>query len=237
MAFTVAPDHFGIKDSGDMRLPTMMVDLKIDCGTKALTVNVSDGDGPVEGATVYLFYTDYGYQALPNSGKTDASGIYTMPVTGNLEFLTALFIVRVDHQAHQSREIEFAYEKCFEEPECRNDDDCDDDEACVDSECEGVFCACGGLVDHVCEPYECCTDSDCPQGKVCDGNGCVDQSVTAPPANLTVNGSLDETENGTVVSALPDGMEAPVGDVAPPASDACPLALILLGGLAARSFI
>jgi hypothetical protein len=231
MAFTVKPDYFGIKDSGDQKLPTMIVDLSIDCDSKALTVNVSDASGPVEDATAYLFYTDYGYQPLPNSGKTGPDGIYTMPVTGNIEFLTALFIARVDHSTHQSREIEFAYEECFEEPECTSDDDCSDTEQCTDNECESVPCACGEVEDHQCTPYECCTDSDCASGEMCESNECVDEAVPEP--TLPVN----ETDNDTVTAEPPDVTGPPVGDVAPPGDDICPLGFLLLAGLAARSFI
>jgi hypothetical protein len=116
-AFMVEPDYFDIHDTGSESLPTLDVRMMINCETKDLIVTVSsDGWEPVEGASTVLFYTDYGYQALPNPGTTDSNGSVTMPVTGNLDFLTGLFILRVDKSGYQSREIEFAYEKCFEDP-------------------------------------------------------------------------------------------------------------------------
>lgn len=115
MAFTVEPDYIEIQDTGSQSLPTMDVGLSIDCDTKDLTVMVQDSD-PIENADTVLFYTDYGYQPLPNPGKTGADGIAVMSVPGTLDFLTGLFIIRVDHQGHQSREVEFTYEKCFEPP-------------------------------------------------------------------------------------------------------------------------
>lgn len=116
-AFSVMPDYLGVKDTGDERLDAMIVGITIDCDSKAITVNATDpGENPIENAKTYLFYTDYGYQALPNPGTTDASGIAVMEIPGNIRFLTAMFILRVDHQNFQSREIEFAYQKCFEPP-------------------------------------------------------------------------------------------------------------------------
>ena len=116
MAFTVTPDYFDIQDTGNKNLETMDIRITIDCDNKDLIVTVMEDEQPVEDAEVTMFYTDYGYQPLPNRGNTDADGILVMPVPGTLDFLTGLFILRVDHQAHQTREIEFAYEKCFDEP-------------------------------------------------------------------------------------------------------------------------
>jgi hypothetical protein len=117
MAFSVTPDYLGIKDSGDERLPKMNVSITIDCDSKTLTIEATDEEEqPIEDAKTYLFYTDYGYQALPNPGTTDADGISVMDVPGNIRFLTAMFILRVDHGDFQTKEIEFAYERCFEPP-------------------------------------------------------------------------------------------------------------------------
>ncbi len=116
MAFTVNPDFIGVQDTGSKSLPTMDVELSIDCETKDLSVTATSEDEPIDGASTVMFYTDYGYQPLPNPGKTGSDGSVTMSVPGTINFLTGLFILRVDHQAYQSREIEFAYEKCFEDP-------------------------------------------------------------------------------------------------------------------------
>jgi hypothetical protein len=213
-AFTVEPDYIGVQDTGDTRLPTLDADITIDCDSKQLTVEVIDASGPVEGASVYLFYTDYGYQPLPNSGKTGADGIYVMDVTGSLEFLTALFILRVDHPQHQSREIEFAYQKCFEEPppaepECTDDADCPTGYTCDDEEC----------VEAIPEP-ECTDDSDCPQGYTCDDEECVEAVPELYEPETEDN--VSDVVTGDVVG---DVSPPPVdGDVAPP----CPLGLLLL---------
>ncbi|MBN1170507.1 hypothetical protein JXA56_05790 [Candidatus Micrarchaeota archaeon] len=116
MAFAITPDYLGIHDTGSKSLPTMDIEISIDCNNKDLTVTVMEGGGAIQNAETTLFYTDYGYQPLPNRGKTDSEGKVTMNVPGTLNFLTGLFILRVDRQGYQSREIEFAYEKCFEEP-------------------------------------------------------------------------------------------------------------------------
>jgi hypothetical protein len=116
MAFTVRPHYLETKDTGSG--PAMDVGITIDCTTKAVTVDVkSDLTGePVEGAKTYMFYTDYSYQALPNPGTTDGSGTTVMAVPGNINYLTALFILRTDRSGYQSREIEYTYEDCFKEP-------------------------------------------------------------------------------------------------------------------------
>ncbi len=112
---SVRPDYLGIKDTGNQSLPKMNVAITIDCDSKAATILVtSNATGlPVEGARTYMFYTDYGYNALPNPGVTDASGTATMPVSGNIRYLTALFVLRTDDPAYQSREIEYTYQRCF----------------------------------------------------------------------------------------------------------------------------
>ncbi len=116
MAFTVKPDYYGVQDTGSETKPTMDIDITIDCDTKDLIVSAGEDGTPILGADAVLFYTDYGYQPLPGGGKTDADGMVTISVTGTLDFLTGLFILRTDHSDYQSREIEFSYEKCFGEP-------------------------------------------------------------------------------------------------------------------------
>ncbi len=117
-AYSVKPDYLGIKDTGNQSLPKMDITITLDCDTKAATISVSSNDTglPVQGAKTYMFYTDYGYNALPNPGTTDALGMAVMNVTGNIRYLTALFVLRTDDPAFQSREIEFTYQKCFSPP-------------------------------------------------------------------------------------------------------------------------
>lgn len=115
-ASMVKPVQFDTHDTGSESLPTLDVDMTIDCDSKDLFVSVSHGEDPIEGASAVLFYTDYSYQPLPGGGNTDSAGSVTLSVPGTIDFLTALFILRVDKSGYRSREIEFAYEKCFEEP-------------------------------------------------------------------------------------------------------------------------
>ncbi|MFN7991276.1 MAG: hypothetical protein U0R44_03925 [Candidatus Micrarchaeia archaeon] len=116
MAFSVRPAYIETKDTGNQNLPTLDVGITIDCGDKSVEVEVRSNQSgeAVKDAKTYMFYTDYEYQALPNPGTTDAGGKATMAVPGNLKFLTALFILRVDHTQFRSREIEYTYKKCFE---------------------------------------------------------------------------------------------------------------------------
>lgn len=106
---SIAPEIYGIKDTGSMNLPNIDVNLSIDCTNKNLELfsNVDD-------AQVTMFYTDYGYSPLPNRVKTNEEGYAIMEVPGSLNYLTGLFILRIDKQGFKSREIEFTYGKCFQ---------------------------------------------------------------------------------------------------------------------------
>ncbi len=118
MAFTVKPAYIGIKDTGGQSLESLDVGITIDCDTKDLTIDVLGNSTrqAVSGADITLFDTTYGYQALPNRVKTGSDGEAVMTVPGTLNFLTHMFILRVDAQNYRSREIEFYYQKCFEAP-------------------------------------------------------------------------------------------------------------------------
>lgn len=113
-AFSVRPDIQGVQDTGSTQLPAMDVGITIDCSSNMLTVTVDANDTgqPVQGANTYLFYTNYGYQAI-GSGESDNMGIAAIPVTGKLDFLTSLFVLRVDKEGYRSRETEFTYNNCF----------------------------------------------------------------------------------------------------------------------------
>lgn len=116
-AFVVQADFLGVQETGDENLESLDVGISIDCDEKDLTVSVmgEDSEEPVAGASAFLFYTDYEYQLIA-TGTSDSEGIANIDVLGNRDYLTALFILRVDKSGYRSKEIEFAYEKCFEEP-------------------------------------------------------------------------------------------------------------------------
>jgi hypothetical protein len=116
-AATVKADVRAVKDTGNENLPKMNVGITIDCDSKALIVEPkSNTTGePIASAQTYLFYTDYEYQ-LVGTGSTNASGISKINVIGNQDFLTALFILRVDKSGFRSRETEFTYKYCFQDP-------------------------------------------------------------------------------------------------------------------------
>lgn len=116
MAFTVKPTYIAIKNTGNVNLDPVKVDLTIDCDTKQLIVKVdSINDQPISGASTYVFYTNYAYQLI-STGTTGNDGISTMNIIGTVNYLTALFIFRVDAPGHKSQEIEFTYGKCFDAP-------------------------------------------------------------------------------------------------------------------------
>jgi len=116
-AFTVQADSIGVQETGDENLESLDVGISIDCDEKDLTVSVlgEDSEEPVAGASAFLFYTDYEYQLIA-TGTSDSEGKANIDVLGNRDYLTALFILRVDKSGYRSKEIEFAYEKCFQEP-------------------------------------------------------------------------------------------------------------------------
>ncbi|MFH1520223.1 MAG: hypothetical protein ABID61_01115 [Candidatus Micrarchaeota archaeon] len=116
MAFTVKPTYIAIKNTGNDNLDSVKVDLTVDCETKQLIVKVdSINDQPISGASTYVFYTNYGYQLI-GTGTTNSNGISIMDIVGNMNYLTSLFIFRVDAPGHKSQEIEFTYGKCFDAP-------------------------------------------------------------------------------------------------------------------------
>ena len=117
LAATVPADVRAIKNTGNENLPKMNVGITIDCATKALFVQAasnSTGESVVSAQT-FLFYTDYEYQ-LVGTGSTNSSGVSKINVIGNPDYLTALFILRVDKSGYQSRETEFTYKYCFQSP-------------------------------------------------------------------------------------------------------------------------
>ncbi|MGV8084931.1 MAG: hypothetical protein ACP5N9_01630 [Candidatus Bilamarchaeum sp.] len=112
-AIVVTPDHQGVRNSGDSRLPRLDVDFSVDCPTKTITTTVISEDGaPVQNANMYVFYTNYAYQPIA-SGRTNQNGMGQLNIVGNPNFLTSLFILHVESSAYQTKEIEFTYEKCF----------------------------------------------------------------------------------------------------------------------------
>src|SRR5262249_31403937 len=98
---------------------TLSIGITLDCDSKAATVTVLSNDTgePVHGAKTYMFYTDYGYNALPNPGITGFDGVTVMQVPGNIRYLTAIFVLRTDMEGFQSREVESTYKDCFAPPQ------------------------------------------------------------------------------------------------------------------------
>jgi hypothetical protein len=112
-AWSASPDFLEVKDTGSG--PGLMAGIVIDCENNNITISVHDNetDQPVGGAKAYLFYTNYGYQAI-GSGTTESDGIARIAMVGKRDFLTSLFVLRVEKAGYMSREIEFTYRKCLE---------------------------------------------------------------------------------------------------------------------------
>ncbi len=116
IAIGVTPNYIDTKNTGQENLSIIDVGTTIDCQSKQLTINATahESGEQVADGKIYLFYTNYGYQPI-GSGKTDGNGIGKIEVVGNMNYLTALFVLRVDKPGLRSKEIEFTYQKCFEE--------------------------------------------------------------------------------------------------------------------------
>jgi len=115
-AFSVEPAFRDTQDTGSESLEPLDVRIVVDCDNKNITVDVKgneSGDG-IQGAGVFLFYTDYEYQLIA-TGSTGSDGKAKINVMGNMDYLTALFIMRVEKAGYRSKEIEFTYQKCFQE--------------------------------------------------------------------------------------------------------------------------
>ncbi|VVC03983.1 Uncharacterised protein [Candidatus Bilamarchaeum dharawalense] len=116
MAFTVKPTYIAVKNTGNESLEPPKVELLIDCATKQLKATISSEDDQViQNAKTYIFYTNYGYQLI-GTGTSNSEGVSTINVIGTMNYLTALFIFRVDAPGYRSQEIEFTYKKCFDAP-------------------------------------------------------------------------------------------------------------------------
>jgi hypothetical protein len=117
MAFSVQPAYIGVKDTGSQNLPAMKVGIGIDCGTKTLTVTAKSNDTgePVSGAKIYLFYTNYAYQAIA-TGQTGDDGVAAIEVVGTRDYLTSMFVLHTEQPQFRTDEIEFTYQKCFGAP-------------------------------------------------------------------------------------------------------------------------
>lgn len=234
----VKPHYIEVQDTGNENLPTMDIDITINCDSKELTVEVSSEEDAVENAWIYLFYTDYGYQALPNSGQTDANGRYTMEVAGSMEFLTAMFILRVDNPAYQSREIEFAYEKCFEEPpECLVHADCQVGYVCENEECVECIvdndCSAGYVCENeeCVEEPECIANNDCPTGYTCEHEECVEEPECVTNSDCAQGYGCENEECVEIIAPPPHGPPNVTENetTAPPIEETpiCPIAFVL----------
>ena len=95
------------EDTGN--LPSLKSDIFIDCKNPHIKVIVMDENKkPIQNADVYLFYTNYGYNAIA-TGKTSNSGIYESDFVGNLDYLTALFILKIKKPGYNDQDNEFYY--------------------------------------------------------------------------------------------------------------------------------
>ncbi|MBI5224011.1 hypothetical protein HY990_06345 [Candidatus Micrarchaeota archaeon] len=114
----VTPEYNQVKETGSESLPSLDPAMRIECDDKNIMTVVSDfrSNLPVANAQAYLFNTNYGYNFLYRN-STDESGRVSIHALGNLNFLTALFIMRIDAPGYRTKEIEFTFSRCFDSSE------------------------------------------------------------------------------------------------------------------------
>lgn len=110
-SLTITPLYIQVKETGNESLPSQNVSFKINCDTKTLLIN-SNSDSGLPNPKAYLFNTNYGYSLFGTS--QGQNGKVNLSASGNVNFLTALFILRVDSPGYRSKEIEFTFQKCFD---------------------------------------------------------------------------------------------------------------------------
>jgi hypothetical protein len=110
-SLTITPFYIQVKETGNESLPSQNVSFKINCDTKTLLINSNSAYG-IPNPKAYLFNTNYGYSLFGTS--QGQNGKVNLSASGNVNFLTALFILRVDSPGYRSKEIEFTFQKCFD---------------------------------------------------------------------------------------------------------------------------
>lgn len=110
-SLTITPLYIQVKETGNESLPSQNVSFKINCDTKTLLINSNSNYG-IPNPKAYLFNTNYGYSLFGTS--EGQNGKVNLSASGNVNFLTALFILRVDSPGYRSKEIEFTFQKCFD---------------------------------------------------------------------------------------------------------------------------
>lgn len=110
-SLTITPFYIQVKETGNESLPSQDVTFKINCDTKTLIIDSSSNSG-IPNPKAYLFNTNYGYSLFgTNEGR---NGKVNLSASGNVNYLTSLFILRVDSPGYRSKEIEFTFQKCFD---------------------------------------------------------------------------------------------------------------------------
>jgi len=115
MAFSVMPNYIATKNTGDENFEALEAELVIDCSANELTATIMANDSEhtrIANAKTYLFYTNYAYQIM-GTGVSDENGVSIIRMRGNAEYLTSMFVFRVDATGYRSQEIEFTFSKCL----------------------------------------------------------------------------------------------------------------------------
>ena len=110
---TITP--FEYKDLGNLSLPAMNATIMMDCDGKAIISRVTYNGDPVSGAFTMLKYVQYD-NPLISSGTTDSSGYVTHKLTGNISFMTGIFVLVMEKSGFRNREAHFLIDECFAPP-------------------------------------------------------------------------------------------------------------------------
>jgi hypothetical protein len=210
---TVIP--FEYRDFNNNTLPTVEVDLTVDCQAGTIRQHVERDGVPIFGARGYLNQVQYSVPLI-SSGSTDSNGIFVHKLPGNISYYTGIFTLTVEKSGYAKKELHFVISECFvnatkqkagdgagtdiTKPGCTIDDDCLSSEICntVSGECEKLGGGCGYAYHHQWIGYECCKDADCGSGRYCDefSNEC--KVGTDPEANISSPNTTNSSPNITV---------------------------------------
>jgi len=113
--YNITINPFEYKDMGNLSLPEMNATIMMDCGGKAIISQIVYNGAPVSGAFTMLKYVQYDNPLL-SSGNTDSSGYVTHKLTGNISYMTGIFVLVMEKSGFKNREAHFLIDECFLPP-------------------------------------------------------------------------------------------------------------------------
>ncbi|MGC8899271.1 MAG: hypothetical protein ACP5KP_02015 [Candidatus Micrarchaeia archaeon] len=104
-AKTVAIEEFELENKSEVY--SFTGNIYLTCKNRTVDLFLYDGK-PIDNATVFLMY-EYG---VLNNGVTDSNGKAHLWFTGNYQFMTKLFQIRIDKPTYRKMLINFDVDEC-----------------------------------------------------------------------------------------------------------------------------